>query len=87
MKIMFPVHFYANFRISSVVDEKSGTDAAFQDCFLVQRLVLPPLPSLVSVGGGGGLTSVTERLLCCEFETMTKCGYHQEGSIHSTHPL
>ena len=44
MKTVIIVQFCANrflkIRISSVVDEKSETDATFQDCFLVHHLVL-----------------------------------------------
>ena len=42
MKTVIIVQFCANrflkIRISSVVDEKSETDATFQDCFLVHQL-------------------------------------------------
>ena len=42
MKTVIIVQFCANrflkIRISSVVDEKSETDATFQDCFLVHHL-------------------------------------------------
>ena len=38
--VQFCVNIFLKIWIFGVVDEKSGTDAAFQDCFLVHQLVL-----------------------------------------------